>query len=359
MDNKTQHGYFVLADISGYTSYVAHTELEHSQAVLTELLELLVTRLTTLLTLHKIEGDAVFAYVPESQLFRSETLLELVESTYVAFRDRVEGVVRHSTCDCSACNAISTLDLKFIIHHGDYIVQKVTGINELVGSDVNLIHRLAKNHVADATGWRAYLLVTEKCFQHFGMDATQMHRQVESYEHLGEVVTYSSDLHARYQELIDARHTAIAATEADEVLSFEFAAPPAVLWEWFNDPKKRFAWENLHIQPALRPGGRTVMGASNHCVHGKNVTVEAILDWRPFEYFTVESIGRPFSIRMTFAFEPAPHGTRFQRFLQILLPLPKWMRRAVCKAMQSVYVERYQRLNRLLVSEQAESAPTG
>jgi hypothetical protein len=44
MSTITQHGYLVLADISGYTSFVAKTELEHSHEILTELLELLVER---------------------------------------------------------------------------------------------------------------------------------------------------------------------------------------------------------------------------------------------------------------------------------------------------------------------------
>ena len=30
METKTQHGYLVLVDISGYTSYLAATELEHA-----------------------------------------------------------------------------------------------------------------------------------------------------------------------------------------------------------------------------------------------------------------------------------------------------------------------------------------
>jgi hypothetical protein len=44
MSTNTQHGYLVIADISGYTSFVAKTELEHSQEILSELLELLVSR---------------------------------------------------------------------------------------------------------------------------------------------------------------------------------------------------------------------------------------------------------------------------------------------------------------------------
>ena len=51
METMKQYGYLVLADISGYTSYVASTEIEHSQEVLAELLELIVDRFKTLLTL--------------------------------------------------------------------------------------------------------------------------------------------------------------------------------------------------------------------------------------------------------------------------------------------------------------------
>src|SRR3970282_268356 len=113
METKTQHGYLVLADISGYTSYLAGTELEHSQEVLTELLELIVARLTPTLTLSKLEGDAVFASAPEARFSRGEALRDLIEATYVAFGDRVEGIRRHTTCTCNACRAIPTLDLKF------------------------------------------------------------------------------------------------------------------------------------------------------------------------------------------------------------------------------------------------------
>src|SRR5262245_32594370 len=102
-ETGTQHGYLVLADISGYTSYVAKTELEHSQEIPSELLEVLVSQLTSLLTLSKLEGDAVFAYVSEHKVSRSETILELVEATYVAFKDRVINMNRRTTCTCNAC----------------------------------------------------------------------------------------------------------------------------------------------------------------------------------------------------------------------------------------------------------------
>ena len=78
-----QHGYLVLADISGYTSYLAGTELDHAHEILSDLLETIVGSLKSLLTISKLEGDAVFGYVAEARVGRGETLFELVESKQV------------------------------------------------------------------------------------------------------------------------------------------------------------------------------------------------------------------------------------------------------------------------------------
>ncbi len=335
MEGKTQHGYLVIADISGYTSYVAKTELEHAHEVLTELLELILSHLTPTLTLSKLEGDAVFVCAPESRLTRGETLLELVEATYVAFKDRVEAVRRRTTCTCNACRAIPTLDLKFIAHHGDYIAQRVAGIHELAGSDVNLVHRLLKNHVGEATGWRAYALFTESSLEHMGVRSEGMHIQTESYEYLGEVNTCSLDLRSRYTALTEAQRVRITPDEADTVFTQDYPAPPPVVWDWLNDPYKRLKWERVHIRPVLRPGGRTAPGASNHCVHGKNVSrVDTILDWRPFEYFTVEQrgAGGRYVVTETFQLTPTSSGTRLRRcskFQRMPVPTPRPLMRPI------------------------------
>ena len=333
---KTQHGYLVLADISGYTSFLAGTELEHSQEILTELLELIIHRFKSLLTISKLEGDAVFAYAPESKVPRGETLLELIESTYVAFRDRREAAHRRTTCECNACRAIPTLDLKFLTHHGDYFIQQVAGIQELVGSDVNLIHRLLKNHVSEATGWRAYALFTEESLAHMGVRPEGMRELPEAYEHLGQVETHSLNLHGRYAEIVEARRVFLKPEEAHDVIQLDYAAPPQVLWEWFNDPRKRGQWMHSEIVPVMRVSGRSGPGARNHCVHGKNeVVVEEVLDIRPFDYFTVTHTprGTPATLLMTFHFTSAPNGgTHLQMtFRGQLKSMPDFVGRLVCK----------------------------
>ena len=201
MERKTQTGYLVLADISGYTSYVAQTEIEHADMALSYLLETLVEKLSSLLTITQLEGDAVFAYIEESKLQEAKSLLELIDQTYLAFRDRALELYAGATCPCKACRALPTLDLKFILHHGEFLMQKVAGVEHLLGTDVNLIHRLSKNHVSESTGWKGYALFTDPVLERMQTDKTSFVQQTESYEHLGEVETYVRDMHVRYEAM--------------------------------------------------------------------------------------------------------------------------------------------------------------
>jgi uncharacterized protein YndB with AHSA1/START domain len=349
MDTTTQHGYLLLADISGYTSFVAETELEHSHEILSDLLETICMRIESLLTIHKLEGDAVFAYAPETIISRGETLLELIESTYAAFRDRQTDIKRKTTCTCRACQNIPKLDLKFIIHHGDYILQHVRNIREMVGSDVNLIHRLSKNHVTDETGWRAYMMFTEACLAHLELNLPGMHKQSESYEHLGTVNTFNFDLHERYKELKEAKQVFLTEKEAHLYFTVDFPTPPPLTWEWVQDPDKRNRWGGgVHWSTGDRPNGRAGSGASNHCAHGKSVSTEVTLDWRPFDYSTVDSYGNGKKLfSETIRLEPLPNGgTRLHDYCQLHLPLPQWLRKIVAR-MVMLYHFKYDQSLRL------------
>ena len=201
MERKTQTGYLVLADISGYTSFVAQTEIEHADMALSFLLEVMVEKLSVLLTIGQLEGDAVFAYVEESKLPEAKALLELIDDTYLAFRDKALALFAQATCPCRACRALPALDLKFMVHHGEFLIQQVAGGRHLLGTDVNLIHRLAKNHVSESTGWKGYALFTNQGLERIQTDKAAFVQQIESYEHLGDVETYVRDMHVRYQAM--------------------------------------------------------------------------------------------------------------------------------------------------------------
>jgi len=70
-----------------------------------------------------------------------------------------------------------------------------------MGTDINLIHKLCKNHVFESMGWRGYALFTNQGLERIQTDKASFVQQTESYEHLGDVKTYVRDMHVRYEEM--------------------------------------------------------------------------------------------------------------------------------------------------------------
>jgi len=360
MDTKTQHGYLILADISGYSSFVAKSELEHAHDILSDLLELILKHITTIFTLSKLEGDAIFAYAADEKLTRGETLLELIESTYAAFKDQQEAIRRRTTCQCNACRNIPSLDLKFMTHHGDYIFQSIGGHREMVGNDVNLIHRLLKNHVADVSGWRGYALFTDQTLAHVGLKPDGLQEMYETYD-IGEVKIFVTNLNDRYQIGRDQRRVIVDRAEADLIYEFDYPAQPLTVWDWLNDPHKRQKWEyaDRHMFPVFMPKGRTNVGAVNHCLHGNNIAmVETVLDWRPFDYFTVtQDVRQAVIMTITFQLLPTATGTHMIYICslqpQIPLPLPASLKLAAVKSeLDKLQVkEAYEKIAQLIIQE--------
>jgi len=357
---KTEHGYLILADISGYSSFVAESELEHAHDILSELLELVLKHITTIFTLSKLEGDAIFAYAPEEKLKRGETLFELVESTYVAFKVHQDAIGRRTTCQCNACRNIPSLDLKFMVHHGDYIFQSIGNQSEMVGNDVNLVHRLLKNHVAEVSGWRGYALFTDQALSNIGLKPDGLQEMKETYD-IGEVKIFVANLNDRYQTLRDLRRVIVDQSDADLIYEFEYPAPPPIVWDWLNDPQKRLKWEyaDRHIFPFFMPKGRTTVGAVNHCMHGTNLAmIETVLDWRPFDYFTVtQDVLQAVLMTITFQLKSTATGTHMTYICslqpQIAIPMPASMKLAAVKhELEKLKVkEAYEKISQLIIQE--------
>ena len=122
----------VIADISGYTSYLAGVELDHAQDILADLISTVVTTLRPTFKLAKLEGDAAFVFAPAEKVDGS-LLLDTIERCYFGFRRRRRDVRQATACECNACVRIPDLNLKFVAHHGHGIRQKVAGREELLG----------------------------------------------------------------------------------------------------------------------------------------------------------------------------------------------------------------------------------
>ena len=78
-----------LPDISGYTKFIQTTEVEHSQHLISELLEVLIAANTENMELAEIEGDALFFY-KEGEVPSQERLLAQIETMFTAFYNHLE-----------------------------------------------------------------------------------------------------------------------------------------------------------------------------------------------------------------------------------------------------------------------------
>lgn len=284
-------GCLLIADVSGYTAYLGGTELEHAEDVLADLTETIVGHLRPPLEIAKLEGDAVFAYALDDGLGAS-MLLDTVERTYIGFRSRSRDVARATRCDCGACRLIPSLDLKFVVHHGRFVRREVAGTEELTGSDVVIVHRLLKNTVVQELDAPAYALFTDACVRALDMDpdALGLAEHREQYDDVGEVVAWVEDLHERWRIEEERRRVYVPTDEAEFEVAWEFPVAAPVLWDYQTSPEKRLLWQiDFSRIDQSNPNGRRGAGTTNHCVHGRGVVVEEILDWRPYRYFTVRT----------------------------------------------------------------------
>jgi uncharacterized protein YndB with AHSA1/START domain len=289
-DTHSRQGYLVLADISGYTAFLTGTELEHAQAIIHELTTLIRERLAPPLRFVKLEGDAVFCYADAAAFPDGERLVELLEACYFEYSNRLENMVRTTTCQCAACATMNTLGLKFIAHFGTYIVQPNGGVDDLAGPDVILAHRLLKNSIIEDLAIPAYAFFTDACLQRLP-ESFVLSRHAETYESLGETGGGVHDLAPMLQQMRETRRLFIAADEADSMTSIELPYPPAIVWRYVVDPVERLRWvcrlfdAKADVQEP-NAQGRQGTGASYHCSHGPSVATREYVDWHPFDYHT-------------------------------------------------------------------------
>jgi hypothetical protein len=332
-DPRTRRGYLLLADISGYTAFLLGTELEHANAIVHELTTLIRERLSPPTRFVKLEGDAVFCYADETSFEDGERLIELIESCYFDFSNRLLDMQRGTTCRCAACASIGSLDLKFVAHYGTYVVSFDGDREDLAGPDVILVHRLLKNTVGDGGGPQAYAFLTDACLRRMPA-SVQLPAHSESYESFGRTTGGVHDLKAVIAEMREARRAYIASEEADLELSFgEHPYPPAVVWQYFVEAEKRLRWQPLQTAIRNHPNqqGRLGPGASSHCAHGaQGDALREYLDWRPYRYFTnrFTPLGRGpllFNCIETFEFTPTDAGTavRYRSRLEECGPLTR------------------------------------
>ncbi len=150
-------------------------------------------------------------------------MLEMVEGCYVAFKRALELMAINTTCTCNACKNMRKLDLKFFLHYGTFGLQPLPAYTELIGNDVNLIHRLTKNHVFERTGFNAYALLTRAAVEALELNTQAMVPLTEKYEHIGEVEIFVQDMTPVWERERD--HNPLVVTPEEAIMVRQVRVP--------------------------------------------------------------------------------------------------------------------------------------
>ncbi len=288
-------GYIAIADISGYTTFVADTEIEHSREILAELLEVTSRELERHLRLSRIQGDALICVGEEDEV------IPCLEDAFLSFHRRVRAMVAATTCPCNACRSVPNLTLKFVAQHGSYSTVTVRGTVDLVGADVNIAFRLLKNHVPS----HEYILATNSVLARLPALARERFIPITEDYDLGHVEAGYRDLHDLRERAYQQLTQRVTPGDADVTITQTLDAPPAEVYAEIVRPS---TMQRLAGAPniTLKSGARgTLTNASYHCEHGANKKsiFEVIRDDPPRE-LTMWMYGDGPEAYATYTFEP-------------------------------------------------------
>jgi hypothetical protein len=323
---KSELACFVIADISGYSSFLTAVEIDHAQDIIADFMDTVVKGVRPPFRLAKFEGDAAFVFAVNEKVDGS-LLQDTIESAYFKFRRRMRDVKQASACECKACVAMGDLDFKFVVHHGEMVKQRMGGREELAGRDVILVHRLLKNTVNKKFGSRAYALYSDACIQAMNIDpvAQGLVEHHETIDSIGDVKLWLRDLEAAWQKENERTRIEVSRDDAYVIWDFDLAAPRQTIWEHITVPGQWQKWWPADAIIENSNHGRRGIGTENHCMHGKDAVIEQVIDWRPLDYFTV-SIQLPIPgaprIMMTRALEERPNGATHLE-MRVAQPKPK------------------------------------
>lgn len=291
MSNK---GFFILTDISGYTEFLTESELEHAHQALQNLFDVQLQNINFPLKISGFRGDAIFMYTPEAGLVNPQSFIETLENLYIIFTDTAFLMQANTTCPCRACVNIKKLDLKMCVHYGEYMLQQLGGREELLGADVIVPHRMLKNRVIEQTGIRSYAVFSQAAAEVLNLQnlCQPLTPYKETYEHLGEVTMCVHNLRTAWEREQARQHHRVDPNNAWIKIDLDVPFPPALIWDYITTPALEgpiLGLESVTREDDL--GGRVRPGAKFHCAHSSGDFFNKVVDWQPFEYFTIQQSG--------------------------------------------------------------------
>jgi len=179
-----------IPDISGFTKFVTKCEINHTNHIISNLINIILDSNPLELKVSEIEGDAVLFYfkgVPP----KKEEIIQQSKRMFIDFHTNLKAMERNFFCKCESCTTASNLTLKFIVHYGVCKEVPIHNSTKLIGSDVILAHKLLKNNIPE----REYILLSEKYLKSqqskliIEEDWVDIKSNIENFENFGEIRT--------------------------------------------------------------------------------------------------------------------------------------------------------------------------
>ena len=178
----SEHGFLLIADISGYTEFIKLHNLakkpvfgaalaknfeSHASAIVADLLETVIDVVEPNLRLNKLEGDAAFFYCDhDGDKDQANKILVAMDKANKAFNEKASSLVFVQACGCEPCLESKNLRLKIVAHNGNFAIKQIRNFEELAGEDVILTHRMLKNDIESNEYW----LITDNFYILLGIE---------------------------------------------------------------------------------------------------------------------------------------------------------------------------------------------
>ena len=147
-----KRGLLFIPDISGFSKFVNEVEIQHSQFIIQQLLEVLINANDSDLEISEIEGDAILFYKYGETPGLTE-IYDQVQKMFCAFHKHLLAYDHRRLCQCKACAGAINLTLKVISHYGEFTSYNVKNFSKLIGKDIIVAHQLLKNDIDQHEYW--------------------------------------------------------------------------------------------------------------------------------------------------------------------------------------------------------------
>jgi len=266
MSNKSL---LFVPDISGFTEFVNSTEIEHSQHIVSELLEKIIDSNELEMEVSEIEGDAVLFYINE-HLPTPAQIYAQAKKMFLDFHSHLKLYESQRICQCGACSAASGLSLKFVVHGAQIGFTTIKNSKKPFGADVVLVHKLLKNSIQH----REYILITDALLSEFDENQSEIHHQFadgqEYYDSIGEIDYKYLILNDLHTEVLDPPPIKLPNKMKNPVVSEHvFDLPLMEAYEHLSNFELKKLWSEGISEFKYEKGKVNRVGTRHICVFEK------------------------------------------------------------------------------------------